>query len=470
MPSISSFPVLIVDDEKQYLQSAAVALRVAGFEVMTISDPLAVVESVKNRPFGAVLLDILMPGIRGDELLGHIISVSPLSAVIMTTAVSDVETAVSCMRKGAFDYLIKPVEKDRLVTTVKRAMEMVELRGENRRLKEGLLLNRFKRPEIFEGIVTRDQGMLSVFRYIEAIAQTPMPVLILGETGVGKELIAQAIHKASGRKGEFVCVNAAGVNDALFSDSLFGHEKGAFTGADAKRAGFVAKASGGTLFLDEIGDTSLESQTKLLRLLEERTYYPTGSDTPRTSDARIIAATHRNLDSLRKEGLFRDDLYYRLEAHLIDVPPLRKRIGDIVLLVDYFMEKAMQQLGKESPVIDSGFYDSCRGYSFPGNIRELRNIITDIASVCDSNSITASMLPSKMAQTAQAPLSALSPEFNQEAMRQWQSLPYIKDAEQMLIEEALRRSNDNQTLAAQLLGMTRSALNKRLVRAKQDQE
>ena len=470
MSNVSSFPVLIVDDETQYLQSAAVVLRVAGFEVVTISDPQTVIEAVKNRPFGAVLLDILMPGIRGDELLVSLVSVSPFSAVIMTTAVSDVETAVNCMRKGAFDYLVKPVEKDRLVTTVKRAMEMVELRGENRRLKEGLLLNRFKRPEIFEDIVTRDPGMLSVFRYIEAIAQTPMPVLIRGETGVGKELIAHAVHRASGRKGEFVCVNAAGVNDTLFSDSLFGHEKGAFTGADNKRAGFVAKAAGGTLFLDEIGDMAVDSQIKLLRLLEERTYYPTGSDTPRISDARIIAATNRDLDSLRTEGKFRDDLYYRLEAHIIDIPPLRKRIGDIVLLVDYFIEKAAQQLGKESPAIDRSFYETCRRYSFPGNIRELRNILTDIASVCDSNLLTASMLPSKMAQLAQGGLLASSSEFNPETMKQWQSLPYIKDAEQMLIEEALRRSDDNQTLAAQLLGMTRSALNKRLIRGKQDQE
>jgi DNA-binding NtrC family response regulator len=466
MSNVSSFPVLIVDDETQYLQSAAVVLRVAGFDVATISDPKMLIESVKSRAFGAILLDILMPGIRGDELLDSLVSVAPFSAIIMTTAVSDVETAVTCMRKGAFDYLVKPVEKDRLVTTVKRAMEMVELRGENRRLKDGLLLNRFKNPEIFEGIVTRDPGMLSIFRYIEAIAQTPMPALIRGETGVGKELIAQAIHRASGRKGKFVCVNAVGFNDALFSDALFGHEKGAFTGADGKRAGFVAKAAGGTLFLDEIGDMALDSQIKLLRLLEERTYYPNGSDTPRTSDARFIAATNRDLDSLRKEGKFRDDLYYRLEAHIIDIPPLRKRTGDIPLLIDFFMEKALQQLGKELPIVEKDFYDMCRRYSFPGNIRELRNIITDIATVCNSNMVPASMLPPKMGQTLQTPLPIYSSEFNQETMKQWQSLPYIKDAEQMLIEEALRRSNDNQTLAAQLLGMTRSALNKRLIRSK----
>jgi DNA-binding NtrC family response regulator len=470
MPNISNFPVLIIDDEAQYLQGAAVVLRVAGFEVTTTSDPLQVLDIVRNRSFGAILLDILMPGKRGDELLDSIIAASPLSAVIMATAVNDIEIAVNCMRKGAFDYILKPVEKDRLVTTVKRAVEMVELRSENRKLKEGLLRNQLKNPDIFEQIVTRDSQMLSVFRYIEAIAQTPMPVLIKGETGTGKELIAQAIHRARGRTGEFVCVNAAGMTDALFSDALFGHEKGAFTGADSKRAGLVAKASGGTLFLDEIGDMALESQIKLLRLLEERTYYPTGSDTPRTSDARIIAATNRDLDQMRKEGKFRDDLYFRLEAHIVEIPSLRQRRNDIPLLIDCFVDKISQQLIKEPPTIERDFYNVCSLYSFPGNVRELRNVISDVVSVLEGTVLTVNALPAKLTQGATSSTPIFSPEFNQESLKQWQALPAIKDAEQLLIDEALRRSNGNQAIAAQLLGMTRSALNKRLTRAKQDQE
>ncbi len=460
---------MIIDDETQYLQSASVNLRFAGFEVTAVSDQSQIFDLLRSRSFGAIILDILMPGKRGDELLESIIAASPLSAVIMATAVNDIEVAVRCMRKGAFDYLVKPVEKDQLVTTVKRAVEMVELRTENRRLKERLLGNQLTNPQLFEHIVTRDPQMLSVFRYIEAIGQTPMPVLIRGETGTGKELIAQAVHKASGRTGEFVCVNAAGMTDILFSDALFGHEKGAFTGADSKRAGLVAKAAGGTLFLDEIGDMTLESQIKLLRLLEERTYYPTGSDTPRTSNARIIAATNRDIDQMRKEGKFRDDLYYRLEAHIVEIPALRQRRNDIPLLIDCFTEKVCQQLGKEVPLIEREFYDICSRYSFPGNIRELRNTISDVISILNGPKLSPDDLPAKIKQDNTSSVPVFSMEFNQDSLKLWQALPAIKDAEQLLIDEALRRSNGNQTIAAQLLGMTRSALNKRLTRAKQEE-
>lgn len=470
MPNISSFPILIIDDETQYLQSAAITLRVAGFEVTTISDPNRVLDLLKEKVYGVILLDILMPGIRGDELLELIISKSPFSAVIMSTAVNDIEIAINCMRKGAFDYLLKPIEKERLITTVKRAIEIVELKNENKKLKEGLFHNQLKNPEIFENIVSRDNQMFSIFRYIEAIAQTPMPVLIRGETGTGKELIAEAIHKASGRNGEFVCINAAGMSDTLFNDAMFGHEKGAFTGADSKRAGLVAKANGGTLFLDEIGDIAIESQIKLLRLLEERTYYPTGSDTPRVSDTRIISATNRDLDQMRKEGRFRDDLYFRLEAHMIDIPPLRKRKNDIPLLIDYFSEKISLQLKKEPPIIDEQFFIFCSNYEFPGNIRELRNILTDAISLLETQILTTDLLPSRLKQESQNVNKFTISEFNEDSIKEWKVLPAIKEAEQLLVDEALRRSNGNQTIAAQLLGMTRAALNKRLTRARQDQE
>lgn len=468
MPNVSNFPVLIIDDELQYLQSAAVVLRVAGFDVVTVSEPGKVIEILENRQFGVILLDFLMPGVQGDEVLKQIRHAASNTPVIMVTAVNELETAVQCMRLGAFDYLVKPVEKDRLVTTVRTALEMVELRFENRRLKEGLLGNQLKRPEIFESIVTRDPKMIAIFRYIEVIALSPMPVLIRGETGTGKELIAQAIHRASGRSGDFVCVNAAGIADALLSDTLFGHEKGAFTGADSRRAGLVSKAAKGTLFLDEIGDMAIESQTKLLRLLEERTYYPTGSDTPRTSDARIVVATNKDLDSMRKSGRFRDDLYYRLEAHIIEIPSLKQRKCDLPLLIDHFCELAAQQLGKEIPAVSNEFYNALGNYSFPGNIRELRNVMTDAVCVAEQNIVDYTLLPYKFTVDKSIGVGEVSLEFNQESLKRWQVLPAIKDAELLLIDEALRRSNDNQTMAAQLLGMTRSALNKRLTRAKQE--
>jgi DNA-binding NtrC family response regulator len=467
METESNFPVLIIDDEPQYLQSAAVSLRVAGYNVITLQDPGLAIETVKNRIFGAILIDILMPEIRGDLLIEKLIPQSPLSAIIMVTAVNDVETAVNCMRKGAFDYMVKPVEKDRLVTTVKRAIEMVELKTENRRLKDILIKGQLKHPENFEKIVTRDPHLLSTFKYIEAIAPTPMPVLIRGETGTGKELIAHAIHRNSGRKGEFVCVNAAGMTESFFNDALFGHEKGAFTGAEGKRAGLVARASGGTLFLDEIGDMAMESQINILRFLEQRTYYPAGSDTPRTSDTRIIAATNRDLDSMRNEGTFRNDLYYRLEAHVIDIPPLRQHSSDIPLLIDHFVEIVSHQLNKNITDIKRDFYNACLQYHFPGNVRELRNIVSDAISIADGAYIDSSMLPEKLTKSNIDGAYSISSKFNRELLEGLEYLPALKDMEQMLVDEALRRSNGNQTIAARIMGMTRSALNKRLIRAQQ---
>jgi DNA-binding NtrC family response regulator len=470
MARASSYPVLLVDDEVNFLQSAAITLRLAGFDVSAISNPGEVVSLVTGREFGAVMLDILMPGQSGTELLPQIKRASPRTQVIMMTAVTDIETAVTCMRQGAFDYLIKPVEKDRLVTTVKRALDMVELHNENIRLRDHLLLNRLEHPEVFESIMTRNRGMIAIFQYIEAIAQTRMPVLVQGETGTGKELIAAAIHRASGRKGEFISVNASGLNDALFCDTLFGHERGAFTGAEGKREGLVAKAGGGTLFLDEIGDLAMESQVKLLRLIEERTFYPTGSDTMRTTDARFVVATNRDLTVLQKDGLFRTDLYFRLEAHKITLPPLRQRREDIALLADWFAEEAATQVRKEVPDIPEKVYATLKQYSFPGNVRELRNMIIDAVSIGAASCLDEHYFLSRLKQNTNAAAQMQGPlDFTKETLSRWPSLPSLKDAEQMLIDEALRRSNGNQTLAASFLGMTRSALNKRLSMAKNEE-
>ena len=316
----SSLPVLLVDDEADFLKSASLTLRLGGCDVVTCQHSNDVLALMEQQRFGVVLLDILMPGGKGTQLLPEIIKSFPESPVIMLTALNSVETAVECMRSGAFDYLVKPVEKERLVTSVRRAIDFVEIRNENSRLKGYLLDDQLKRPELFERFITRNKNIAAIFQYIEAIAQTPMPVLITGETGVGKELIARIVHDASGREGEFVSVNVAGLDDAMVSDTLFGHQKGAFTGADSKRDGLIAKAAGGTLFLDEIGDLARESQVKLLHLLEDRTYYSVGSDSLHNSTARIIVATNRDIQALRREGNFRNDLYFRLQSHQIDVP------------------------------------------------------------------------------------------------------------------------------------------------------
>jgi DNA-binding NtrC family response regulator len=463
-------PILLVDDEINFLKSASITLRVAGFEVSTCSRSQEVLSLMVQQRFALVLLDVMMPGTPGTALLPEIVKGFPESPVIMLTAINSVETAVECMRSGAFDYLVKPVEKDRLVTSVRRAMDFVEIRNENSRLTRYLLDDRLKRPELFERIVTRNRKMSAIFQYVEAIAQTPMPVLITGETGVGKEMIARIIHDASGRGGEYVSVNIAGLDDAMISDTLFGHEKGAFTGAAAHRDGLVAKASGGTLFLDEIGDLARESQVKLLRLLEDRTYYPVGSDSVRTSSARVIVATNKDMQALRKEGVFRNDLYFRLQSHQIDIPPLRDRKEDIPLLIDTFYEQTTRDLGRTDPVAPPPeLYEVLSTYSFPGNIRELKNLVFDALSRDRAGAVSVSYVKDRLDKTpvSPGPDSSAAEQFTKDNLPRWQCLPALKDAEQMLIDEALRRSSGNQTLAAQLLGMTRSALNKRLVRGRQ---
>ena len=466
----SALPILLVDDELDFLKSASITLRVAGYEVTTCHGGEGVLGLLSQRRYALVILDILMPGVSGEQLLPEISKAHPESPVIMLTALNNVETAVDCMRAGAFDYVVKPVEKNRLLASVRKAMEFVELRNENKRLKGYLLSDGLARPALFERFITRNRKMLGIFQYVEAIAQTPMPVLITGETGVGKELVAQIIHDASGQEGEFVSVNIAGLDDAMVSDTLFGHEKGAFTGAATHRDGLVAKAAGGTLFLDEIGDMAVESQVKLLRLLEDKTYYQVGSDSLRTSTARVVVATNRTLSEMCESGAFRSDLYFRLQGHQIDVPSLRQRPEDIPVLVDHFVELASMEFGKDVPVVPADVYKVLGTYRFPGNVRELRNMTSDAVCMNKTGVLESSFFRSRFSDKAVAEketyVATVPLVFSKAGIEQSKELPQLKDAEQLLIEEALRRSDGNQTTAARLLGLTRSALNKRLIRGK----
>jgi DNA-binding NtrC family response regulator len=310
--------------------------------------------------------------------------------------------------------------------------------------------------------------MRSIFQYVEAIARTAMPVLITGETGVGKELIARALHELSGRAGEFVPLNVAGVDDALFSDTLFGHRRGAFTGADQDRRGLIEQAAAGTMFLDEIGDLGLESQVKLLRLLQEGKYYPIGSDVSKLSDARIIVATNRDIASMQHKDEFRKDLYYRLQTHYIHIPPLRERKEDIPLLVDHFLAKSSGQLGKKKPTPPRQLPTLLGTYHFPGNVRELESMVFDAVSRHQSGVLSMESFRAKVGHDQ-----ANRPEIQQappvEADKQIQfpeQLPTLKEAEQMLIDQALERADGNQTIAARLLGISRRALSNRLSRAR----
>lgn len=463
-----SKPVLLVDDEENFLFSAAVTLNADGItNIMECQDSRKVIPLLARWDFSAVLLDILMPHKSGKDLLIEITRDYPGLPVIMSTAINEVDTAVECMKCGAFDYLVKPIDDARLVSSIRRAIELSYLRTENILLKRYLLSDEIEHPEAFGEIITRNNTMRSIFQYAEAIAGTSMPVLITGETGVGKELIANAIHTLSNRSGQFVPVNVAGVDDQLFSDTLLGHQKGAFTGATTDRKGLVEQAAGGTLFLDEIGDLSIESQVKLLRLLQEGKYLPLGADVPKHTDARTIVATNHDLDELQQTGKFRKDLYYRLQTHHIHIPSLRARLEDIPLLTDHFLQKAAKALGKKLPTVPRELYTLLENYPYPGNVRELESMVFDALSRHKSGILSMDSFKEKIAHKLPGETTTRSKERAEKRDIVFtEQLPTLKEATQQLVEEALKRANGNQTIAAQILGLSRRALNNRLSRLK----
>jgi DNA-binding NtrC family response regulator len=458
-------PILMVDDELQTLNSFEYVLRSANItQILRCQDSRDVMPVFSTQEIEVMMLDLSMPHISGEELLSMVTKDYPEVPVIVITGSNDVETAVACMKTGAFDYMVKPVEKSRLISGVKRAIELRELQRENRLLRAHVLSDKLEHPEAFLEIITNSPTMRSVFQYIEAISLSPQPVLITGETGVGKELVAKAIHHLSRRKGNFVPVNVAGLDDNVFADTLFGHKKGAFTGADQARSGLVEQASGGTLFLDEIGDLSPTSQVKLLRLLQDGEFFPLGSDVGKRSDARMVVATNQEIETLRESGRFRKDLYHRLCVHHVHLPPLRERREDLPILVDHFLERASETLGKKKPTPPKELLTLLSTYPFPGNIRELQSMILDAVSSHKSGKLSMDVFKSYIRQkqpTMEPDLKNLLKRENILASFSEQ-LPSLKQTEQLLISEAMKRANGNQAIAAQWLGITRQALNKRL--------
>lgn len=464
--AISDPPILLVDDEPQLLHSASIVLRATGMpEVLTLQDSREVLPMLANREIGVLVLDLSMPHLSGKQVLENVAVDFPEVPVIVMTANNELETAVHCMQIGASDYLVKPVDKNRLVASVRRALEMRAMRKELFSLKESLLGNSPHEPAAFADIVTQSPSMFAIFRYIEAIASSPQPVLVTGETGSGKELIARVLHRLSGRPGNLVAVNVAGLDDTIFSDTLFGHAKGAFTGADQIRDGLIGTTGEGTLFLDEIGDLSMASQVKLLRLLQEGTFYPLGSDRPKQSRARVVVATHCDVRRDVDLGKFRKDLYFRLRTHHIQLPPLRGRIEDLPHLTNHFVEKAAQTLGKPVPNVPVALYQWLRNYSFPGNIRELEGMVFDAVARCQGNVLPLQSFKDACDLETLSPSVETSQDFAGPAPN-WlpERLPTLKEAEDVLIAEALRRADGNQGAAAALLGISRQALNKRLIR------
>jgi two-component system, NtrC family, nitrogen regulation response regulator GlnG len=466
MTHVSALPVLLVDDDPQVLQSASIVLRTSGVtHVITVEDSRAVMPLLAEQRVGVLVLDLTMPHIAGQALLEQVAGEYPDIPILLMTATNDLETAVQCMQTGASDYLVKPVEESRLVSSVKRALEVRTLRAEVLSLKERLLTETPHQPEVFAEIITQSKAMFAIFRYLEAIAPSPQPVLITGETGTGKELVARALHRLSARPGALVAVNVAGLDDTMFSDTLFGHTRGAFTGADQAREGLITSTGEGTLFLDEIGDLSVASQVKLLRLLQDGTFYPLGADRPRQSRARIVCATNADVAQRVNAGTFRKDLYYRLRTHHLELPPLRARVGDLPLLVHHFVDQAARALGKAAPKEPLALYQLLNAYHFPGNVRELEALVFDAVARHQGGTLSLHSFKEAIAGTPR--LAATEPPAEPStALRAWfpEQLPTLKAVEEALLTEALRRADGNQGVAAGLLGLSREALNKRLRR------
>ncbi|MCE8017334.1 sigma-54-dependent Fis family transcriptional regulator [Halomonas sp. MCCC 1A17488] len=457
-----AFGVLLVDDEPSFLRSLGIALERSGGinHIHRCHDSREVMEILARENIGLVTLDLTMPHLSGEELLARIVEEYPDVGVIVVSGLNQVESAVSCIKLGAFDYFVKTDEESRLVEGIRRAIRLQELRQENQALRRRVLDDTLERPEAFAHIVTADKGMRAVFQYLESVALTQQPILISGESGVGKELIAKAAHTLSGRRGPLVCVNVAGLDDNVFADTLFGHQRGAFTGAEQPRAGMIEQAAGGTLLLDEIGDLSLASQVKLLRLLQEGEYYPLGSDRPKRLQARVVVATHHDLAEKQRAGTFRKDLYYRLRTHQVHIPPLRQRKQDIALLLDHFLAEAAAELGKGKPSYPPELAVLLGNYAFPGNVRELRAMAYDAMSQHRSRTLSMAAFKRAIDQARgdEAPLhhrqrAVFAPD---------EPLPTLDEVADLLVEEAMQRAEGNQTMASRWLGISQPALSKRL--------
>lgn len=459
-----SLPIYIIDDDPVSREAHQVILEHSGMNHLMFSDNTDdVFSKLENQNVSLILLDLLFPECEknGDDILPEILQRYPNTPVIIITDNDAVETAVKCMKSNAHDYLVKPVDSDRLITTVERALEYRDIAGENYTLQKQLLSGQLQHPAAFSDIVSSNNEMLSIFRYVEAVSTSSQPMLVSGETGVGKELIANAVHKCSNRNGEFISVNAAGLDDESFCDRLFGHVKGAFDGADEDQLGLAQKAGEGTLFLDEIADLNYETQKKLLHFIQEREYYPIGSNKVKRTSAKIIAATNKDIKNMVDQGNYRADLYYRLSTHHIAIPPLRERMEDLQLLLDYFIDMAARDMNKRFRVPSKKILSCLSEYEFPGNVRELRAMVYDAVVSQKRGDWLDTKFFEKYVKENQP---------NGVQIRKFQSsdsaafisalhrLPLMRTLQDTLIEEALKRSSNNQTIAANMIGVCRQTI------------
>jgi DNA-binding NtrC family response regulator len=455
--------VLIIDDDAiigEFWKRTLSERR--GLEVSQCLEGRGVAALLKGEPVDAIILDLNLPDASGLDLLAYLHRYFREIPVIVITAEDKVDTAVECMKAGAFDYVAKPVLGERLINLVNHALEIRELKERVDSLSGRVVSWDLKDPGAFKEIVTASEVMYDIFVYVEAVARSPRAVLVAGESGTGKELIARTIHAIGKKSGNFVAVNVAGLDDTLFADTLFGHLRGAYSGADSPRRGLIHQANQGTLFLDEIGDLTLSSQIKLLRLLQDGEYYPLGADTPEFCQARIITASNADLKALQETGKFRKDLYYRLMAHHIILPPLRDRQDDIALLTAHFAREAARQLAKLELIIPEEVLRLLHGYAFPGNIRELQSLVFDAVSRSESRELEPALIKSYLN------LHRLEAGIQVGDLPVRNGIPSLQESEDFYIGQALKASGGNQTVAARILKVSQATIS-RWVRKQTDQ-
>ena len=448
--------ILIIDDEGIMREVISSVVGEAGHQVLTAASAEEGLEIIQKQLVDVVLLDLMLPGMGGLEALKKIQSLDSEIAVIMVTAYASIENAVQATRLGAFDFVTKPFRNEELLLVIKNSIRRRSLEIENRQLKTSLQ-GQFD----FQNIIGKSEPIRQVFNLIAQVGPGRSTVLIVGESGTGKELVAKAIHKLSPRADQpFVPVNSGTIPSELLESELFGHVRGAFTGATANKKGLFEIAHHGTLFLDEIGTVSLQTQSKLLRVLQEKEFRPVGGLKNVRVDARIVAATNVDLKQAVEEGRFREDLYYRLNVITVEVAPLRDRKDDIPLLVDHFLNQFSEENGKSINSVDQAALKALMNYNWPGNVRELENAIEHAVVLSGTRgSITRELLPRGVLGSAAVSLGQINLEEKNGSLKD-----LVLEFERNLIMVALKRTNWNQKKAAGLLGINPSTLHEKLKR------
>lgn len=445
------YTILVIEDEPLQLKNLSEALEKQGYNVLSSESSAKGIKIVQEKAVDLVLTDFKMPEKNGLEVLREVKQINPDISVIIITAYGDVETAVKVMKEGAFDYLTKPIEFEELDIIIKKALERKMLVSENKELRRQLA-GKYRFDEIIYG----SSEMEEVINTAGRAADSRASILIYGESGTGKELIAKAIHYASPRKNKpLISINCAALNENLLESELFGHEKGAFTGADKQRKGRFELADGGTIFLDEVGEIPPSIQVKLLRVLQEREFERVGGNETIRVDVRVISATNRDLESMIKKGTFREDLFYRLNVISIRIPPLRERKNDIPPLINYFITKYAKENNKEVESLSKEAMDALIKYNYPGNVRELENAIERAVIMARGKIITLDDLPIFMKISNGD--SKQSYELKGETLDK-----IVENVERQLIAEALVRANNNQSRAAEILGISERNLRYKL--------